>query len=179
MAEILIRPAVSPDIENLSRFDHTVRTSRVWQMNQDIGEMEIQTGFKETALPRDMRIKYPRSPETLLNRWKDYSSILVGCIDNAPVGYITLSTLFASEMVWVKDLVVHEQWRKKGIATTLIRAATDWAIARKFYRMTIEMSSKNYPAISLVKKLGFEYSGFNDNYFRNNDLAIFFVRFLR
>jgi len=179
MPEILVRPAVSPDIENLSRFDHSGRTSRVWQMNQDVGEAEIRTGFKETTLPRDMRIKYPRSPETLLNRWKDYSLILVGCIDHAPVGYITLSTMFAPEMVWVKDLVVQEGWRRKGIATTLIRAATDWAIARKFFRMTIEMSSKNYPAISLVKKLGFEYSGFNDNYFKNNDLAIFFARFLR
>lgn len=179
MTEILVRPAVSPDIENLSRFDHSGRTSRVWQMNQNVGEAEIRTRFKETALPREMRIKYPSSPETLQNRWKDYSLILVGCIDHAPVGYITLSTMFAPEMVWVKDLVVQERWRKKGIATTLIRAATDWALARKFCRMTIEMSSKNYPAISLVKKLGFEYSGFNDNYFMNNDLAIFFARFLR
>jgi len=179
MAEILIRPAVSPDIENLSRFDHSVQTSRVWQMNQNFGEAEIRTGFKETTLPRVMRIKYPRSPETLINRWKDYSSILVGCIDHVPVGYITLSTMFAHEMIWVKDLVVQKRWRKKGVGTTLIRAANDWAAARDYYRMTIEMSSKNYPGISLVKKLGFEYSGFNDNYFRNNDLAIFFARFIR
>jgi len=179
MAEILVRPAVSPDIENLSRFDHSVRTSKVWQMNQGVGVAEIQTGFKETDLPRKMRIKYPRSPEALLNRWKDYSTILVGCIDHVPVGYITLSMMFALKMVWVRNLVVEEQWRSKGIATTLIRAATDWALARNIDRMTIEMSSKNYPAICLVKKLGFEYSGFNDNYFANNDLAIFFARFLR
>lgn len=179
MTEIIIRPAVSPDIENLSQFDHSIRTTRVWQMNQNVEEGEIQTGFKEIALPREMRIRYPCSPDTLMRRWKDYSSILVGCFDHAPVGYITLSTLFAPEMVWIKDLVVQKQWRKKGIATTLIRAATDWAAARKFYRMTIEMSSKNHPAISLVKKLGFEYSGFNDNYFMNNDLAIFFARFIR
>ena len=179
MAEILIRPAVSPDIEHLSRFDHSVRTSKVWQMNQNIGDAEIRTGFKETALPREMRIKYPRSPRTLLNRWKDFSSVLVGCIDQAPIGYITISTMFAPEMVWIKDLVVQGQWRKKGIATTLIRAAIDWGVARKIFRMTIEMSSKNHPAISLVKKLGFEYSGFNDTYFMNNDLAVFFVRFIR
>jgi len=179
MAEILVRPVVSPDIENLSRFDHTIRTSRVWQMNKDVGEAEIRTGFKETELPREMKIKYPRSPETLINRWKDYSTILVGCIDHAPVGYIALSTIFALKMVWVKDLVVEERWRKIGIATTLVRAATAWALARDIYRMTIEMSSKNYPAICLVKKLGFEYSGFNDNYFANNDLAIFFARFIR
>ena len=179
MTEILVRPAVSPDIENLTRFDHSLRTSRVWQMKQNNGEMEIQTGFKETTLPRDMKINYPCSPETLLKKWKDFSSILVGCIDNAPAGYITLSTIHAPGMVWVKDLVVQEIWRRNGIATTLIRAAFDWALARKIYRMTIEMSSKNYPAISLVQKHGFNYSGFNDNYFENNDLALFFSRLIR
>ncbi len=179
MAEILVRPAVSPDIEVLTRFDHTVRTSRVWQMNQNMGEYEIRTGFKEAELPREMRIQYPHSPEILLSRWKDYSIILVGCIDNAPVGYLTMSTLFAPEMVWVKDLVINEGWRRKGIGTTLIQAGADWAKARKFFRMTVEMSSKNYPAISMAKKIGFEYSGFNDNYFMNNDIAIFFARYLR
>jgi len=148
-------------------------------MKQNVGELEINTGFKETDLPREMKIYYPCSPETLLKRWKEFSSILVGCIDNAPVGYISLSTIITPRMVWVKDLVVKELWRRKGIATTLIRAAFDWAMARKFDRMTIEMSSKNYPAISLMQKLGFEYSGFNDNYFANNDLALFFTRFIR
>ncbi|MDO9546183.1 MAG: GNAT family N-acetyltransferase [Pelolinea sp.] len=179
MAEILVRPAVSPDIEILTRFDHTVRTCKVWQMNQNMGEYEINTGFKEAELPREMRIQYPHSPEILFDRWKDFSIVLVGCIDNTPVGYLTMSTLFAPEMVWVKDLVINDAWRRRGIGTTLIQAAADWAKARKFFRMTVEMSSKNYPAISMAKKIGFEFSGFNDNYYMNNDLALFFARYLR
>ena len=179
MAEILVRPAVSPDIEILAKFDHSARTSKVWQMNQNAGENEIKTGFNETDLPREMRIQYPHSPELLLNHWKDYSIVLVGCVDNAPVGYISLTTLSAPEMVWVKDLVINENWRRRGIATTLLQAATDWAKARKYYRMTLEMSSKNHPAICLAKKMGFEFSGFNDNYFMNNDLALFFARYFR
>jgi GNAT superfamily N-acetyltransferase len=179
MAEILVRSVVSPDIEILARFDHTVRTKKVWQMDQNMSENGIKTGFKEADLPREMKIQYPHSPEILLDRWKDFSIVLVGCIDNAPIGYLTMSTMYAPEMVWVKDLVVNHGWRRKGIGTTLIQAAIDWAKTRRFFRMTVEMSSKNYPAINMANNLGFEFSGFNDNYFMNNDLALFFARYLR
>ncbi len=176
---ILIRQAVSPDIEFLSRFDHCVKSDCVWQMSQSNADGQIQTIFNETHLPREMRLTYPRSPDTLEARWKNYSSVLVACIDKAPVGYATLSTIFSPEMIWVADLVVDELWRRKGIASSLYQAIRDWGLARKFTRVMLEMSSKNYPAICLARKLGFEFTGFNDNYFYNNDIALFFSRFLK
>lgn len=179
MAEILIRQAVSPDIEVLSRFDHTVRTECVWQMTQSADVDKISTAFNENHLPREMRLTYPRSPETLIDRWKNYSSVLLACIDTVPVGYITFTATFAPDMLWVKDLVVDELWRRKSVATTLIQAANSWGSARQFSRISIEMSSKNYPAISLVKKCGFEFSGYDDNFFNNNDIALFFSRFIK
>jgi ribosomal protein S18 acetylase RimI-like enzyme len=39
------------------------------------------------------------------------------------------------------------------------------------------MQSKNDPAIAMATKLGFKFFGFRDNYFPNDDLAIFFGRF--
>ena len=179
MANVMIRPAVSPDIELISKFDHCVKSDYVWQMNQSIVEGQISTSFFETHLPREMRLIYPRSPDSLEERWKDYSSVLVACIDNAPVGYITFSALFSPDMVWVKDLVVDELWRRNGVATALYYAARDWGLARKYLRITLEMSSKNYPAICFARKLNFEFTGFNDNYFNNNDIALFFSRLLK
>ena len=82
----MIRQAVSPDIEYLSRFDHCVKTDRVWQMSQSINESQIQTIFNETHLPREMRLTYPRSPDSLEARWKNYSSVLVACVEKSPVG---------------------------------------------------------------------------------------------
>jgi len=176
---VMIRQAVSPDIEYLSRFDHCVKSDCVWQMSQSSNEGQIQTIFNETHLPREMRLTYPRSPDTLESRWKNYSSVLVACVDKAPVGYASLSTLWAPEMIWVNDLVVDELWRRKGIASSLFQAVRDWGLARKYTRIMLEMSSKNFPAICLAKKLGFEFTGFNDNYFFNNDIALFFSRLLK
>lgn len=179
MANISIRQAVSPDIEHLSKIDHCVKSDYVWQMNQNNAEGQISTTFYETRLPRDMRLTYPRSPDTLEERWKNYSSVLVACIDKAPVGYISFSALFSPDMVWVKDLVVDEKWRRNGVATSLYFAAREWGLARKYLRMTLEMSSKNYPGINFARKQGFEFTGFNDNYFNNNDIALFFSRLLK
>ncbi len=176
---VLIRQAVSPDIEYLTKFDHCIKTDCVWQMSQSINETQIQTIFNETHLPREMKLTYPRSPDTLENRWKNYSSVLVACVDKAPVGYASVSAFFSPEMIWVDDLVVDDLWRRKGIASLLFQAVRDWGLARKYMRITLEMSSKNYPAICLAKKLGFEFTGYNDNYFYNNDIALFFSRFLK
>jgi hypothetical protein len=42
--------------------------------------------------------------------------------------------------------------------------------------MILEMQSKNYPAIQLAQKLGFDFCGYNDNYFDNQDIAILFSK---
>ena len=179
MAEILVRQAVSADIELLSRFEHSIKTDCVWQMSQKADSGKVTTIFTEIQLPREMRLGYPKSPDTLLDRWKFYSSVLVACINKVPVGYVTFNGAFSQEILWVKDLVVNELYRNKGVATALIQAATAWGTARRYSKLTIEMSSKNYPCINLVRKCGFEYAGFNDNYFNNNDIALFFTRFIK
>jgi ribosomal protein S18 acetylase RimI-like enzyme len=58
-------------------------------------------------------------------------------------------------------------------------AAIDWARARGFVRLFIEMQSKNYPAIMLARKLGFVFSGYSDHYYPDEDISLFFSIDLR
>ncbi|MGV8027023.1 MAG: GNAT family N-acetyltransferase [Anaerolineaceae bacterium] len=179
MAEVMIRTVVSPDFSILSSFKHSIETKTVWQMDQESSEGDIIISFHELKLPRLMKLAYPRSAQSLFDRWKDLSIILVGCIDNVPVGYISSSSIQTTSNVWIKDLVVHERWRRQGVATSLIKAIAAWGEERGLKRMTLEMSSKNYPAICLSKNLNFEFCGYNDYYYENNDIAIFFARLIR
>jgi len=179
MENLLIRKAVRPDIEVIKHFDHAMKTKRVWQMQQSDIDGELETRFIETHLPREMRIVYPHSPELLEVKWNDFSGIYVACADQVPVGYISLVSYFSPDLVWIKDLVTNEIWRRKGVASKLIEMSITWAKDRDIQRVLLEMSSKNFPGISLAKKAGFEYSGFNDNYFMNRDIALFFTRDLR
>jgi GNAT superfamily N-acetyltransferase len=76
-------------------------------------------------------------------------------------------------------LVVVPSARRKGIASALILAAQDWARRRNDRRMILELQSKNTPAIRMALKLGFEFCGYNDHYYLNQDIALFFTQFLR
>ncbi len=179
MAEVMIRTVVSADFSILSNFKHSIETKIVWQMDQQSEDGDITINFRELTLPRLMKVSYPRSSQSLFDRWKDLSIILVGCVDAVPVGYISSSSIQTTSNVWIKDVVVHERWRRQGVATSLVKAIAAWGEERGLKRMTLEMSSKNYPGVCMAKKLGFEFCGYNDYYYENNDIAIFFARLIR
>jgi ribosomal protein S18 acetylase RimI-like enzyme len=114
-----------------------------------------------------------------MDDWSRRSALLVGLMNNALVGYISLMEGISPTTAWVTDLVVAPQVRRNGIASALILAAQDWARPRKNRRMILEMQSKNLPAIRLALKLGFEFCGYNDHFYSNQDIALFFAQFLR
>jgi len=176
MENLLIRPAVSPDIEILSKINHCGKTDHVWQISQQIDDENRMVYFTESQLPREMRLTYPYSPDMLAERWKNYSALLVACVNNFPVGYISLISHFIPDLVWIRDLIVDEVYRRKGIGTALLQAGIDWKSERGISRAMLEMSSKNYPAVCFARKMGFEFSGFNDFYFSNRDIALFFSK---
>ena len=62
------------------------------------------------------------------------------------------------------------------MGTRLVLAAQSWAREKGFQRLVLEMQSKNYPAIKLAQKMAFEYSGYNDRYYANQDIALFFAK---
>ena len=46
-------------------------------------------------------------------------------------------------------------------------------------RLVLEVISKNQPGIRLAQKFGFEFCGYNDQYYPNQDVALFFGRALK
>ncbi len=174
MPEVEIRPAVISDLPLLSNMEHHYQTNRVWQMERSITDGQVRIQFREISLPRSIRVEYPHQPNLVNNH--SYAVILEAVLNNTPVGYITIWEQLASNAAWIRDLVVRERNRRQGIGTALILAGQEWAVRKRLKRMIVEMQSKNYPAIQMVKKLGFDFCGYNDNYFENQDIAILFSR---
>lgn len=174
MPEVEIRPAVISDLPLLSNLEHHYQTNRVWQMERSIADGQVRIQFREISLPRSIRVEYPHQPNLVNNN--DYAVVLEAVLNNTPVGYITIWEQLASNAAWIRDLVVRERNRRQGIGSALILAGQEWAGRKRMKRMIIEMQSKNYPAIQMVRKLGFEFCGYNDNYFENQDIAILFSR---
>jgi ribosomal protein S18 acetylase RimI-like enzyme len=180
MPEIEIRPAIKNDLPYLVKIEHTYQSMYVWQMDRTVEEGQFLVNFRQTRLPRTMRVEYGGS-HPLLNEenWSRYQAVLVASLAQIPVGYIGISDQFSPRTLWVTDCAVREDLRRNGIGTGLILAAQEWGAENGFRKAILEMQSKNHPAIQLARKLGYEFCGYNDHYYANQDIALFFSRSLR
>jgi ribosomal protein S18 acetylase RimI-like enzyme len=180
MPEIQIRPATIDDLPDLVKIEHSFQSLYVWQMDRMVEDGQIVVNFRQMRLPRPVRVEYAGS-HPILNEenWLRNHAVLVATIAQAPVGYITIADQFAPRTLWITDCVVHENFRRKGIGAALVLAAQDWGAEHGFRKAVLEMQSKNQPAIQMAKKLGYEFCGYNDHYFPNQDIALFFSRAIR
>ncbi len=177
--DIKFRSAMSTDIIRLVGLNHTSNSDYVWQLDLDKSEGEINVILREVRLPRSVQVQYPRNHLSLSDEWRKNAHTLVALSKGAPIAYIRFREQATAESVWIIDLVIATEARKKGVATELIHYVENWAIDRKHRQLFIEMSSKNHPAISLAKKMGFEFSGYNDHYYATQDVALFFGKLLK
>ncbi len=179
MPEIEIRPALTTDLDALLQLETHYETSHVWQMDSTNDESQVSACFRLARLPRSVKVDYPRPPAMMTHTWLEKGIILAAYHQDKPVGYVRVSENVAPGTIWITDLVVKESMRRKGIAKALVLAIEDWGARRRVKSVSLEMQSKNFPAIQLAKKLGFEFSGYLDHYYPNDDIAIIFTRNVR
>lgn len=179
MPEIEIRPAVEADIPEMIKFDHSFTSDHVWQMEYRLEDGQTGAFFREMRLPRAVRVDYPRPPGLLADDWKQRSGLLVAVLNGQAVGYAGLSQGSIPYTTWMTDLVVNNRVRRQGIGSALVLAALDWMTSRPgSQRLILEMQPKNRPAIQFAQKLGFDFCGFIDHYYPNQDAALLFARWL-
>lgn len=179
MPEVQIRPAVATDLPVLMAIDHTCQTDYVWQMDVHHEDGQVGAIFREIRLPRAVPVAYPREVSALSESWSRKVGMLVAVLGDKQVGYVRMNDTVLPHTAWLTDVVVAARFRRQGIATALVLAAQSWAIQRKDRRAILEMPSKNNPAVRLARKLGYEFCGYNDQYYESQDIALFFGRFIR
>jgi ribosomal protein S18 acetylase RimI-like enzyme len=177
MPEIQIRPAVATDVPSLLTLEHTSQTDYVWQLDLRREPGQVEASLREVRLPRTVPLIYPRSVENLADEWNK-TSMLVSLTADGLAGYLRMTDRLVPGAVWITDLVVGRAHRRKGIGTALVMAAHNWAQQLGSRRVVLETQSKNNAAIRLAQKLGYEFCGYNDQYYATRDVALFFGRLL-
>ncbi|HSL42041.1 MAG TPA: GNAT family N-acetyltransferase [Anaerolineales bacterium] len=179
MSPFEIRPGSTNDISLLMALDHSCMSDYVWQLELRREGGQASASFREVRLPRSIEVKYPRNPESLRVEWMRRDAILVAVHEGVPIGYLCVLSEPASAVAWVTDLVVSPNHRRKGAASTLLTAAQAWALERGVRRLILEMQSKNQAYIRLAQKFGYEFCGYNDQYYLTQDVALFFGRAIK
>ena len=179
MPKIDIRPAIASDIHTITEIEHNYSSNHVWQMDIKQNGKGIQVNFRQIQLPRSVQVQYPRDHQTLVDDWTQRDGLLVAELDSQLIGYISLKKNEQLKITWATDLAIKRKFRRQGIGTALVISAQEWATKNSSRRLILEMQPKNYPAIQMAKKLGFELCGYNDHYYANNDIALFFSTWVR
>lgn len=156
--------------------EHPYETDHVWQMDVRENGSDIGIRFRVVRLPRVMSVDYPRDHDEQMRAWQRRDCFLVAEADGVLLGYINMRIDADPTRAWVRDLVVSAPFRRRHIGSALLDQANRWAKLRRLRRLTLEMQTKNYPAIQFAHKKGFVFCGFNDRYYSNGDIAVFFDR---
>jgi ribosomal protein S18 acetylase RimI-like enzyme len=159
--------------------DHTYSSDYVWQMEIQTEEKSIGVNLREIRLPRSVRVEYPRPTHSLADDWTRRSGLLVSVLDSEVVGYISLMLDIAPITTWVTDLAVIRRVRRQGIGSALVLAAQEWGEQHNTRRIVLELQPKNHSAILMAQKLGFTFCGYNDRFYANHDIGLFFAKSLR
>ena len=179
MSSFDIRPASASDIPRLIALDHSCSSDYVWQLELRRESGQVTAGFREVRLPRSIEVKYPRNPSSLADEWAHRDVVLVAVEEGLPVGYMCAIVEQASSIAWITDVVVAPAKRRKGAASALLTATQSWVLERGVRRLILEMQSKNQAYIRLAQKFGYEFCGYNDQYYLTQDVALFFGRAIK
>ncbi len=174
---MLIHPAELVDINLCYHLNTSYTTEYVWQMQTRENKRTIDVRFDTIRLPRPMRVEYPRSPDELVEHWQQDGCFLVTHnLDEELIGFVDAHPRPWQNLLWVSNLVVDPRYRRQGFGTRLVKAAGEWALEQNLRQLMLEVQTKNHPAISFAQKHGFQFCGYNERYYPNGDIALFFSR---
>ena len=179
MPSFEIRPANANDLPRLMALDHSCQSDYVWQLEIRRESNQVTANFREVRLPRSVEVVYPRDPFSLGDEWKKRDVVLIALHENEPVGYICAQEEHTAAIAWVTDIVVAPERRRQGMGSAMLIAAQDWALERGVRRLVVEMQSKNQACIRLTQKFGYDFCGYNDQYYPTQDVALFFGRAIK
>jgi GNAT superfamily N-acetyltransferase len=174
-----IRPANASDISRLIALDHSSSSDYVRQLELRREPGQAIANFREVRLPRSIDVKYPRNPASLADEWMHRDVTVVALEEGVPIGYMCAIVEYASAIGWVTDVAVAPLKRRKGAASALLTAIQAWAAERGIQRLVLEMQSKNQAYIRLAQKFGYEFCGYNDQYYSTQDVTLFFGRAIK
>jgi len=163
------------DIEQCERLDASYTTTSVWQMEEDEASDRVVVSFRRARLPRGMTVRYPGDPAELYPDLQREQCFLVAEELGRVYGYLDLIVSGLDGQGWIRHMAVHPSFRRRGIGTHMLEAAEQWARENGLSRIVACVQTKNDPAVSLLMRQRYRFSGFIDRHYRNGDIGMLYA----
>ncbi|MFC1960898.1 GNAT family N-acetyltransferase [Chloroflexota bacterium] len=177
--KFIVRPGSEQDYASCIALDHSSTGDYVWQVEVQETPANITYNFRTVRLPRTMTIVFPQDSQALLAAWPTRDCYLVAENEAGICGYTSVQVDSFLGICWIRELVVARGVRRRRIGSALLQEVAKWSKANGFKRITTETQTKNYAAIAFCQRHGLVFCGFNDRYYPNQDIAVFFTLSIR
>ncbi len=178
----IIRDGIDADISRCWQIDHTYETDQVLQIHvQQDDQIGWDIDLKRERLPRRLELSTPKNANRLRDSLVDHEAFLIAeqHAGGTLLGYLAMQNDRHHKIGLIHDFVVDRPYRRAHVGMKLLGAARTWAKEHELLRVSVEIQTKNTPAIAFFQAMGFVFCGFNDRYFPNQDIAVFFSLSLR
>jgi GNAT superfamily N-acetyltransferase len=169
-----IRLATPDDLSPCLALDRSLETQVVWQIQMREEGESRHIAFQTLRLPRAMRVEYPRDETALLTDLNAPEGILVAEAEGIVLGFAQVSVAASDKSAALRNLVVDAPWRRHRVGSALLDQAKGWAGRHGANHITLETTTRSYPAIRFMLDRGLIFCGFNDRYYASQDIAVFF-----
>lgn len=174
-----IRRPTLHDLNECAKLDPAYTTQRVWQMNLSVESTTIQIGFQLAPLPRPITLPGVPISDALLPCWQRGDCMYASRQDTTITGFIHLASDPATRMGRIEHHVVLRERRRQGIGTALIETAMQWSRDHHLRSLSVEVNTRNHPAIAFYTSHGFAFSGFHERFYSDQEIILHLARMIR
>lgn len=103
-----------------------------------------------------------------------FKKFLICEFSSSKVGFMEYSLYY--DRIEIDYIFIQENFRKMGLASELLEFLIQIYRSKNINNITLEVSSKNVPALKLYQKHDFEIVAIRDNYYGNGDSALLMIR---
>lgn len=179
MAEIEIGAATLEEYPQIAAMDLSFESDYVWKTQMLEGLDSFESSFQRIRLPKTIRVSFqaysPANLETLIRQ----REILSVRYEDHVIGYVRLEQDETVNRLILKTGGVMPEYRNKGIGSVLMDRVTEIARHNNIRSIVCMVQAKNDPAIHFLLARGFIFCGYQEFFFRNMEIGLFFSKNVR
>lgn len=178
------RLAQLSDIAACAALDASYSSEYSWQLaesrgvqvhapTEHPGQTELNIGLRLVKLPRPRSVLPPDPAAELSAEW-EYTDLYLIAEEDDLMGYLCAS--MQGDAAWVERIVVHQPYRRSGVATAMLAAARGWAEGNGLRCLFAAAPTKNHPAVALFRSCGYQICGYNERHYSNGEIALYLAQ---
>ena len=179
MAEIEIGAATLDEMTQIAQMNLSFESDYVWKTQMLEGLDSFESSFQRIRLPQTIRVSFQAYSMANLETLIRQREILSVRYEDNVIGYVRLEQDETVNRIIVKSGGVMPEYRNKGVGTVLLDRICEIARHNRIRSLVCMVQAKNDPTIHFLLARGFVFCGYQEFFFRNMEIGMFFSKSIR